>query len=169
MATLWVMIGAITAALIARGVKISEFRQAWIDGLRSDLTEYVTKAHEWVELYLEFNAEEDQAKKAAQAPTLHRFKYDALHYLNRIKLRFKPGDEAANRLIDKLGELLDPAKLVPMNQSSSWRELADRVVSDARALLKEEWEATKNPFRKPFQAWRAWSEGQDAAGGTRRS
>ena len=33
MATVWIAIGVIAAAFITRGVKISEFRQAWIDGL----------------------------------------------------------------------------------------------------------------------------------------
>ena len=151
MGTLWVMIGAITAAFIARGVKISEFRQAWIDELRSDITAYVTKAHEWIELYEVFNAEESQAKKAKLAPTLHRFKYDALHYLNRIKLRFKPDDVDGNRLLEKLGDLLDPGKLAPPNRYASWRALADQAVFDTRNLLKEEWEATKNPLRKPIR------------------
>jgi hypothetical protein len=151
LATLWVMIGAITAAMIARGVKISEFRQAWINELRSDITEYVTKAHEWIELYEEFNAEDSQEKKAEMAPTLHRFKYDALHYLNRIKLRFKPDDVDGNRLLESLGDLLDPGKLVPPNRYASWRALSDEAVSDTRILLKEEWEATKNPLRKQIQ------------------
>lgn len=151
MATLWVMIGAITAAIIARGVKISEFRQAWINELRSDITEYVTKAHEWIEQYEEFNDEENQNRKAKLAPKLHRSKYEALHYLNRIKLRFKPNDVDGNRLVAKLGDLLDPGKLVPPNRYASWRALSDAAVFDARILLKEEWEATKNPLRKQIQ------------------
>jgi len=91
-----------------------------------------------------------QAKKAELAPPLHRFKYDALHYLNRM-VRFKPNDVDGNRLLEKLGDLLDPGKLVPLNRYASWRALADQAVFDTRNLLKEEWEATKNPLRKPIQ------------------
>jgi len=145
-ATLWVAFGAIIAAFIMRGVKISEFRQAWIDGLRADISEFISKAHEWIDLYLVFNAEEDQKVKVELAPKLDRIKYDSFHVLRRIELRFKPDDKQANTLVSILKNLLDPAKLEPSNQYSSWRELADGAVQDARALLKEEWEATKNPF-----------------------
>lgn len=146
-ATLWVALGAILAAFIMRGVKISEFRQAWIDGLRADISEFISKAHEWIDLYLVFNAEEDQKMKADLAPKLDRIKYDSFHVLRRIELRFKPDDNQANMLVSDLRGLLDPARLAPSNQYSSWRTLADGAVQDARVLLKEEWETTKNPFR----------------------
>lgn len=146
-ATFWVALGAIIAAFIMRGVKISEFRQAWIDGLRADISEFISKAHEWIELYFVFNAEEEQRKKAELAPKLDRVKYDSFHVLRRIELRFKPDDNKANTLVSNLKNLLDPAKLEPNNQYSSWRTLADNAVQNARALLKEEWETTKNPFR----------------------
>ncbi|QHP92470.1 hypothetical protein EXE55_05310 [Burkholderia glumae] len=147
-ATLWVALGAVVAALITREVKISEFRQAWINGLRDDLSEYIRKAHEWIDLYLIYNDEEDQKNKANMASSLDRVKYDALHLLSRISLRFKPNDEAANKLLDSLGNLLDPAKLHPDNKYSSWRSLSEAVIYQTRFLLKEEWETTKNPLRK---------------------
>jgi hypothetical protein len=155
LATLWIMIGAITAAIIARGVKVSEFRQAWINELRSDITMYATKAHEWIELYEKFNSDENMNEKAKLAPTLDRLKYDALHNLNRIKLRFKPDDVDGNRLLEKLSDLLDPGKLAPPSQYSSWRILSDEAISETRKLLKEEWEATKDPLRR-VPAWQRW-------------
>ncbi|WP_430009432.1 hypothetical protein [Methylophaga lonarensis] len=145
--TLWVALGAIIAAFVMRGVKISEFRQAWIDGLRADISEFISKAHEWIDLYLVFNAEDNQKKKAELASKLDRIKYDSFHVLRRIELRFKPDDNQANILVSNLKNLLDPVKLKPNNQYSSWRTLADTAVQDARALLKEEWETTKNPLR----------------------
>jgi hypothetical protein len=155
-ATLWIAFGVIAAAVIARGVKISEFRQAWIDGLRSDISEYVSKAHEWIDLYLVFNSEENQKKKTIMHPEIERLKYDALHILSRISLRFKPDDNDANILLDKLLGLLDPSKLAPNNQYSSWRDLSDKAVFHARMLLKEEWETTKNPLRKLYKATLGW-------------
>jgi hypothetical protein len=149
--TLWIALGAILAAFIARGVKISEFRQAWIDGLRADISEFISKAHEWIDLYLTFNAETDQA---ALAPKLERIKYDSFHVLRRIELRFKPDDDDANALLAELKTLLDPSKLAPDNQYASWRRLADHAVLSARALLKEEWETTKNPLRSLRGLWK---------------
>jgi hypothetical protein len=145
--TLWIALGAILAALIARGVKVSEFRQAWIDGLRADISLFISKAHEWIDLYLMFNAVADQSMKAELAPKLDRIKYDSFHVLRRIELRFKPDDDNANALLSDLRDLLDPGKLMPDAQYANWRKLADESVLNARALLKEEWETTKNPFR----------------------
>jgi len=147
-ATLWVALGAVVAALITREVKISEFRQAWINGLRDDLSEYIKEAHKWIELYLTCNDEQDQKTKSRTTRSLEKVKYDALHLLSRISLRFKPNDEAANKLLDSLGDLLDPAKLHPDNKYSSWRSLSEAVIFQTRILLKEEWETTKNPLRK---------------------
>lgn len=139
---------AIFVALMARQLKISEFRQGWIDGIRKDISEFISKAHEWIDLYIEFNGEADQKVKADLAPKLGRIKYDAFHVLWRIELRFKPNDTEANDLLLTLKDLLNPGKLTPDNQYSRWRSLADSSVLKARTLLKEEWETTKNPFRK---------------------
>lgn len=151
-ATLWVALGVITAAFITRGMKISEFRQAWIDGLREDISEFTCKAHEWVDLYLLCNAETDHDKKSGMVTKLDRLKYDALHIHSRVSLRFKPEDEIANNLLANLLNLLDPSKIgLDPNAYSNWRVLSDDVVTEARHLLKEEWEATKNPFRKLYK------------------
>jgi hypothetical protein len=150
-ATFWVALGVIVAAFIARSVKISEFRQAWIDGLRSDISEYINKAHEWVDLYLELNSEQSQEKKHELFPKLERLKYDALHIYSRICLRFKPDDGNAEVLLEKLLSLLDPLKFDSNSKKSSWRELSDIAVMQARILLKEEWETTKNPLKKLYK------------------
>ncbi|EPA0961168.1 hypothetical protein ACQZVH_004610 [Vibrio parahaemolyticus] len=149
-ATLWVALGVITAAFIARGVKISEFRQAWIDDLRADISEYTSKAHEWVDLYLEQNSINDQEEKRKVILKLERLKYDALHIHSRICLRFKPDDRKANELLENLLNLLNPAKFGAdrNNSYSCWRDLSDGVIEETRVLLKEEWEHTKNPLKK---------------------
>ncbi|WP_322628544.1 hypothetical protein [Halothiobacillus sp.] len=153
--TIWAALGAVGAAvvasLIARSVKISEFRQAWINELRADISEFISKSDEWIDLYLSFNAENNNEKKAALAPALDRIKYDAFHVLRRIELRFKPDDLEGNALLLALRDLLNPAKLMPDSQYPSWRRLADDTTLKARHLLKEEWEVTKNPFRS---AWK---------------
>jgi hypothetical protein len=149
--TIWIAVGAVgaalVAALIARSVKISEFRQAWIDGLRADISEFISKSEEWIDSYLDFNVENNSDKKAMLAPGLNRIKYDAFHVLRRIELRFKPNDSEANSLLLALKDLLNPAKLSPGSQYTRWRQLADDTTLKARHLLKKEWEVTKNPFR----------------------
>ncbi|GHU30185.1 hypothetical protein FACS189497_09550 [Betaproteobacteria bacterium] len=146
--TLWIAFGAIVAALIMREVKISEFRQAWINDLRTDISDYISKVHEWVDLYQVFNEEENQEQKKRMTVSLDRIKYDSFHVLRRIELRFKPSDVSANALIEKLKHLLDPQKVPPPNPQLTWAQLADNAVDCAQSLLKEEWETTKNPLRK---------------------
>lgn len=153
--TLWVAGGVIAAALIARGVKISEFRQAWINELRSDIAAYMSKADEWMEFYISFNAEADQVKKQALVDPLNKIKYACFKILRRIEMRFKPNDVRGDALIQSLRDLLDPAKTSALQTSKlEWVRLADSAVAQSRVLLKQEWEVTKNPFRKVPRLWR---------------
>lgn len=150
--TLWVAGGAVAAALITRGVKISEFRQTWINELRNDIAAYLSRADEWMECYISFNAEDDQEKKLALVDPLNEVKYDCFKILRRIEMRFKPDDARGNNLIQSLRDLLDPVKTSALQTSkTAWIRLADSAVAQSRALLKEEWEVTKNPFRKVFR------------------
>lgn len=151
-ATLWVAAGVIIAALIAREVKISEFRQAWINELRADIANFISKADKWIDSYVSFNCESDQQEKKDMAEKLDKTKYGCLQILRRIEMRFKPGDEAGDALIDKLRELLDPSKNQTLGSSKAeWTRAADSAISQARNLLKKEWEVTKNPFLKVFR------------------
>lgn len=152
--TIWgamaAVVAAVIAAAIARELKISEFRQAWINGLRDELSGYMSKAYEWMDLYINFNLEPSQDKKAELLPHLEKIKYEAFHLLWRVQMRFKPYDEKANALIGKLSDLLDPNSfgLAAASAVSRWRKLADEAIAQSRQLLKEEWEVTKNPWRK---------------------
>ena len=154
--TLWVAGGVIAAALIAREVKISEFRQAWINELRTDIAAYMSKADKWMDAYVLFNAEDDQEKKRVQAEALNKVKYGCFQTLRRIEMRFKPNDVKGNALIESLRDLLDPAKTSALQASKSeWTKLADLAINQARTLLKEEWEVTKNPLKKIFLSRRS--------------
>lgn len=151
-ATLWVAAGVIVAALIAREVKISEFRQAWIDELRSDIANFISKADKWIDSYVSFNSELDQQNKNEMVEKLDKTKYGCFQILRRIEMRFKPGDEKGDALIANLRALLDPSKNQTLGGSKAeWTRAADSAVSHARHLLKEEWEVTKNPLLKLFR------------------
>ena len=145
--TLWITLGAIAAAWITREIKVSEFRQAWINELRKDIAEFTRKAQEWADLYVEQNEAETQPEKAAFRKMLRKLKHEAFEIHRRIQLRFKLDDEGANALLAQLLDLLDPSKFPPP-QSANWNKLVDHAVSSSRILLKKEWEVTKNPLRK---------------------
>lgn len=46
---------ALVAPLFSHGVKLAEFRQAWINEQRKDVAEYLGLAREWVEAWDEQN------------------------------------------------------------------------------------------------------------------
>jgi len=146
--TLWVFVGVIIASLITREIKISEFRQAWINDLREDISEYISKVDEWIDIYLESST----AKKNNSVKDLNKLKYDSIKILRRIKMRFKPDDGNANDLISNLNNLLDPSETCVQMSKDDWVGHAENVVNEARHILKEEWDVTKNPLKKIWLA-----------------
>lgn len=140
-------LAAIFVAFMARELKISEFRQAWINGLRDEISEYTTKAHEWMELYLDTNPCVDQVHKDEMYRKLNALKYESFRAYRKIQMRFKPDDEAADKLLASLLDLLDPSKSgVSASSYGAWRDHADNTILAARHLLKKEWETTKSPL-----------------------
>ncbi|KRQ09157.1 hypothetical protein AOQ71_21240 [Bradyrhizobium manausense] len=155
------MFGGVVAGILAqvisgrlsRSVKISEFRQKWIDSLRDDVAAYIGATHKWVRKYEEINAivafEEKSKKEREEFLPLQN---DALVILSRIKLRINPlknrykkEDDAFLRALDKL---LDLGKLEPSETPTievGWRKGADDAIELARKILKREWEVTKQP------------------------
>lgn len=134
---------AFFVAIMARQLKISEFRQLWINEIRKEISEYLTKADEWSETYLDYNNELEQDKKKEKLHKLNSIKYEAFRIYRSIQIRFKLDDEEANNLLLTLINLLDPR----YSKREVWREEADKSVLQARILLKKEWETTKNPFK----------------------
>ncbi len=77
---------------------------------------------------------------------------EALVILSRIKLRFNPRKNQYKKddddFLTALDNLLNPGKLTPSSMSpleTSWLKLANEAVEKARAILKREWEITKQP------------------------
>jgi len=144
------VIAAIITGRITRSIKISEFRQKWIDELRKDIADYIGVAHEWIKTYEAVNPIVDQAEKAR----LVREKVEpvqrmAIVVLARIKLRFNPFknryQREDNEFLLSLGDLIDPGKLPEDNSEAEWHRLADQALQRGRNILKREWEVTKQP------------------------
>lgn len=79
---------------------------------------------------------------------MNSIKYEAFRVYRSIQIRFKLDDDEANALLLTLINLLDPK----YSEREVWRKEADKVVLQARILLKKEWETTKNPL-KPIAAF----------------
>ena len=135
-------------ASVSHSSKISEFRQAWINDLRKDISDFIGVAEQWFRKWDELNDLRSHDEKSARIPQESiPLSNEARVILNRIKMRFNPRankyklqDDAFLML---LNSLLDPGKLAPPDFDTSWRRLADDAVEKAREILKREWEVTK--------------------------
>lgn len=150
--------GSIAAALIARGVAIAQLRQAWINGLRDDISELFARDEEERKLQREVRSRirDDPASKtsATEAERLYEAQASVVRTFVRIQLRLNPGEPSHQRLIAALhaarGRGLDdhdPAKL-------------DNALGQASAVLKREWEVTKYGPLEPIV--RFWKEPSSA-------
>jgi hypothetical protein len=151
------VIAAIITGRISRSIKISEFRQAWINDLRKDIADYIGAAHKWVRKYEQANdlvePDKQEEKARMERGELLSIHNEALVILSRIKLRFNPRKNRYKKdddnFLSALDNLLDPSKPAPRSEVSSletnWLKLANEAVETARVILKREWEITKQP------------------------
>jgi hypothetical protein len=157
--TIWVAIASAAAALIAgylsRAVKISEFRQAWINDLREDIANYIGSARKWYRAYVEVNDLDPggEDKDERERKEVFPLATDALVILWRVKLRFNPRsnrDKAQDgRFLKMLDALIEPGQIFPSNplspKEAGWDKRAAEAVAEAQEILKREWEVTKSP------------------------
>ncbi len=140
-----VAIGAVCAALIAALIsllgliiskeqKISEFRQAWIDSLRSEISALIAHA----------NAIYGAGAASFQSPSeiwkVARPDFVGINEAAaKIRLRLNPKESEAKAVLNKIEELeqlLSPEK--QMNYIKI-NEIEKLLVSEAQILLKKEW------------------------------
>lgn len=143
------VIAAFISSVVSRQIKVSEFRQAWIDGLRDELSDYFNKATMFVDFYNEY-----QDSLPDQKPVIKKqidsFKYEGLRVLVKINLRFKYADEDGDLFLNSIGRLSNPEYYITNISENKideklWRDEYSSAVKEARILLKKEWEVAKRP------------------------
>ncbi len=147
---------AAIAAWVSRAIKISEFRQAWINDLRKDIADYIGAAERWFRKYEELNTQAASVRADREQRELFPIANEARVILWRIKLRFNPRADNPSKIQDDaflqiLDDLLNPGKLDQQQLHSSWDRLSVQSVEQAREILKTEWEVTK--LLSPQRFW----------------
>lgn len=144
------VLAAAISAIVSWRIKISEFRQAWINDLRKDTTDYIGAAERWFRKYDELNDPDvDNATKVVHdQEELFPIANETRVILRRIRLRLNPRADNPDKTKDdaflkSLDDLLNPGKLDPRQLDSSWDGLAAHAVEQGREILKREWEVTK--------------------------
>jgi hypothetical protein len=141
---------AIVSGLLAKNTKIGEFRQTWINDLRKDIAEYMSKAEELLTHYVEQNDTIDQDKKKELIKTYEKLRYGVLEVFRRIQMRINPEDDnpfkhEEEKFLEDLGKFRDINNFGLSNTQAEWSKLADHTILEARRLLKREWEVIKGP------------------------
>jgi hypothetical protein len=139
--------GAIAALtlIVNKENKISEFRQAWIDGLREDLTNFFSASRTCTRAIQESRQEFKNPMPIDEATT-SRLRHQVAECSYRIELRL---NEIKKPHI-KLESLMTESSTLVSEYFSGTTDDVDKVLSgieiaakQARAVLKTEWERVK--------------------------
>jgi hypothetical protein len=132
--------------IIAKEQKISEFRQAWIDALRSDLAMYVAKVTS-IKAYIDNTDPFDPLKLLQE----YRNQYDDLNQAAfRIKLRVNSTESESQAILESMTILekkLNGSSMEIKDASSEMSAALNRLEIDAPVLLKKEWKRVKRGER----------------------
>jgi hypothetical protein len=163
--TLVTVAATFVAPLFSHGLKLAEFRQAWIFEQRKDIAEYLGLAREWVEAWDKQNGvvaatDKECEKLKKQRKHLFALADKALMILWRIKMRVSPLTNNPHAAADteffaRLEALLLPPPPDPRGVSlpkAMWRKLAEGAVAQSQILFKGEREVTR-----PTMFHRIWA------------
>ncbi len=156
----WAVLAAVIAALISlvgllisKDQKTTEFRQAWIDKLREDVSEMFS-AYFTIKYFINANIKnEEDAKSFAKDFTI-KFR-DEITCIEKsyksIILRLNPSEH--KHIIDKLNllqRMLNYETFYYVNKSNELRALESEIVGIFQKELKKEWKRVKSggPFFK---------------------
>lgn len=145
-----IAIGAISAAIIAsffsflgliisKEQKTSEFRQAWIDALRSEIAQLISSANA-----IHGAMKSQRFESSASAWSVVRDDFVTINEATaKIRLRLNPNEELSKAVLAKIEEI--EGLLVPgaYPDYSELNQKEKELVSQASALLKEEWRRVK--------------------------
>jgi hypothetical protein len=156
--TAWIAAGAVIAALItgiislanmmiAKDQRITEFRQAWIDSLRTDVAEFIASATAIPVMGRLINYK--QSKTDSQSSAVLDMVDYSKEYLpklingyNKIILRLNPKEHM--KLIGYLDTLKDAARISSKNDQQKVEIKCHDVLHETQKILKEEWERVKH-------------------------
>ena len=148
-----IAIGVIVAALIAGLVsllgliiskeqKVSGFRQAWIDSLRSEICALISHANA---IHGAATAKYDNA---AEAWRMVREDFLGINSAAAsIRLRLNPKESSSAtvlQIIEELEAILSPN---PVTDHQQLNDIEKRLVSSAQVLLKQEWKRVRSGER----------------------
>jgi hypothetical protein len=165
-------IATVIAALIAAAMsfvnltlnkeqKTSEFRQAWIDGLRQDLAAFFACARAFAratqELKVFGKGSKEGAPLAMTEQQIGDIRYQVAENRYRIQLRLNPSEAKHQELLSLMQVALDAqnSMLAGEGDTSSILEAVEKAAALSTQVLKSEWERVKRG-ELAFRVARNW-------------
>ena len=167
-----VAVATVVAALIAglisfvnltltKEQKTSEFRQAWIDGLREDLSTFLSAARACARAF-EAKTALGQNYSKTQFPfsddQVAELRHSLAQSFYKIKLRLNPDETEHIELLRLMTRALEEQNKQQVEQNPSGSEVLlaiERISDYARPVLKTEWTRVKRG-ELPFRVVRNW-------------
>ncbi|WP_449286465.1 hypothetical protein [Marinobacter sp. PE14] len=136
-------IASLIGLIISKEHKTSEFRQAWIDALRNDLSELIGCV-DAVAQHMRVVENDSQGQGAVQTELFEKVKPEIVRseaLYCKVLLRINPKEhvELVNRL-EKIRKSFDQG-IIPT--TDDLHDLEMSLVSESQATLKREWERVK--------------------------
>jgi len=129
---------AVTTAVIAKEHKVSEFRQAWIDALREDLSKFYSINNHFVHIIVDANGD--------GANTITSFKENALRFNElsaRVSLRLNWDEH--EELIENIAKIDRYRSEVDVHEEdfTKLHSLLDEFMRLSKDILSTEWKVVK--------------------------
>lgn len=151
LAALISFIVAVTSAVIAKEQKISEFRQVWINELRTDIASMINLANDCTFNLICIRSEKPNTEKRKDLHLTYNSTMSALEFKRTlIKLKLNPDKDKAfiyeiDLVIDKINNASD--KCISNNKFDELIESANATFysfeEKSHIILKSEWERVK--------------------------
>lgn len=147
---------------LSKEQKTSDFRQAWIDGLRGDLAVFFSSARALCRVMQEVrsphSSDEDVLNFRFSTEQVGKMRFEGAEALYRIKLRLNPNeDEHAelNRLLDLATSTQNQINIEKGRDYSDALTAIENASSYSQDILKSEWERVKRG-EKSFRVTKNW-------------
>jgi hypothetical protein len=136
---------------LSKEQKTSEFRQAWIDGLRADLAIFFSSSRALCRVMQEARSphskDEDVECFRFNREQVSNMRIEAANALYRIKLRLNKGESEHTELNRLLYEITTIQNKINIDKGTDYNPALDAIEgtsSFAQDILKAEWEVVKS-------------------------
>lgn len=129
---------SILSLIIGKEQKTSEFRQAWIDALRSDLVSYLVNINAICDI-LRVNAKGEKIESSELIKNYQQLNESHLG----ITLRINPSEETAKALLSAMSEFDEIAQDNTLLTPERIKKIEHKFLLASKNLLKFEWQRVK--------------------------